>query len=305
MSATVETAAGERFAQANGIELCYEELGDPAGEPLVLIMGLATQMIHWDEGFCALLGERGYRAIRFDNRDVGRSTKIDSAGVPSTARMMLGVGRSAYLLRDMADDTVGLLDHLGIDRAHVVGASMGGMIAQQVAIGHPDRVSSLCSIMSTTGSRRLRFPRWRAFGALMAKPPSGREGYIEQAVTTFKVIGSPGYPMDEPHFREVVGRAYDRCFHPPGVARQLHAINCSGDRTRALRRLDLPALVVHGTDDPLVRPSGGKATARAIPGARLHLVEGMGHDLPRQLHAELADLIAENALRGGRQVRRR
>ena len=295
MSATAEPAAGERLAPANGIELCYEELGDPAGEPLVLIMGLATQMIHWDGDFCALLGERGYRVIRFDNRDVGRSTKIDAVPPPGVVTMMLGVGRPAYLLGDMADDTVGLLDHLGIDRAHVAGASMGGMIAQQLAIDHPDRVASLCSIMSTTGSRRLRFPRWRAFGTLMAKPPSNREGYVEQAVRTFKVIGSPAYPMDEPHFRAVVGHAYDRCFHPPGVARQLHAINCSGDRTGALRRLDLPAVVVHGTADPLVRLSGGKATARAIPGARLHLVEGMGHDLPRQLHGELAEVIDTNA----------
>lgn len=298
MSATAATATGEQFAPANGIELCYEELGDPDGQPIVLIMGLATQMIHWDDDFCGLLGERGYRVIRFDNRDVGRSTKIDSAPRPGVVKMMLGVGGSAYLLRDMANDTVGLLDHLGIDRAHVAGASMGGMIAQQLAIDHADRVLSLCSIMSTTGSRALRFPRWRAFGALMAKPPADRDGYVEQAVKTFKVIGSPGYPMDEPHFREVVGRAYDRCFHPPGVARQLHAINCSGDRRRGLRRVDLPALVVHGTADPLVRPIGGKATARAIPGARLHLVEGMGHDLPRQLHAELADQIDSNARRG-------
>src|SRR5688572_19410425 len=141
MSATAETTVGEQFAPANGIELCYEELGDPAGEPLVLIMGLATQMIHWDEDFCALLGERGYRVIRFDNRDIGRSTKIDSVPPPGVATMMLGVGRPAYLLRDMAADTVGLLDHLGIDRAHVAGASMGGMIAQQLAIDHPARVA--------------------------------------------------------------------------------------------------------------------------------------------------------------------
>ncbi len=303
MSATVETAIGEQFAPANGIELCYEELGDPDGEPLVLIMGLATQMIHWDEAFCSLLGERGYRVIRFDNRDVGRSTKIDSSPPPGVAKMMLGVGRSAYLLRDMANDTVGLLDHLGIERAHVGGASMGGMIVQQLAIDHPGRVLSMASIMSTTGSRWLRFPRWRAFGALMAKPPSSRDGYVEQAVKTFEVIGSPAYPMDEQHFREVVGRAHDRCFHPPGVARQLHAVNCSGDRSRALRGLDLPALVVHGTADPLVRLTGGKATARAIPGARLHLIEGMGHDLPHQLHGELADAIDQNARRSSSGAR--
>jgi pimeloyl-ACP methyl ester carboxylesterase len=177
---------------------------------------------------------------------------------------------------------------------------MGGMIAQQLAIDHSERMLSLCSIMSTPGSRRLRWPRWRAFGALMAKPPSSREGYVEQAVKTFRVIGSPAYPMDEAHFRKVVVRAYDRCFHPPGVARQLHAINCSGDRTRALRRLDLPALVIHGAADPLVRPIAGRATARAIPGARLHLIKGMGHDLPRQLHGELAEAIDANASRAAR-----
>jgi pimeloyl-ACP methyl ester carboxylesterase len=298
MSTTaVEPAAGEQLAPANGIEIAYEQFGDRDGEPLVLIMGLATQMIHWDDDFCGLLAERGYRVIRFDNRDIGHSTMIDSGGVPGTGAMLFGFGRPAYLVGDMAADTVGLLDHLEIDAAHVVGASMGGMIAQQVAIDHPSRTLSLCSIMSTTGNRRLRLPRWRAFGAMLAKPARSREGYVEQAVKTFKVIGSPGYPMDEPRFRELVGRAYDRSFHPPGVARQLHAINCSGDRSKALRRLDLPAVVIHGASDPLVRPIGGRATARAIPGARLRMIEGMGHDFPRQLHQRFVDEIDSNARR--------
>jgi len=295
----LEPTAGERIAPANGIELAYDEFGDPAGEPLVLIMGLATQMIHWDEAFCGMLAARGYRVIRFDNRDIGHSTKLDAAGVPATPQMMLGFGKPAYQLADMALDTTGLLDHLGIERAHVVGASMGGMIAQQLAIDHPRRTLSLCSIMSSTGNRRHRFPRWRAFALLMAKPPRGREAYVEQAVKTFKVIGSPAYPMDEARFRDLVGRAYDRSHHPAGVARQLHAINCSGNRTARLRGLDLPALVIHGTDDPLVRPIGGRETARAIPGARLHLVEGMGHDLPPQLHERFAEQIDANARRGG------
>jgi pimeloyl-ACP methyl ester carboxylesterase len=298
MSTTaVEAAAGEQLAPANGIEIAYEQFGDRDGEPVVLIMGLATQMIHWDDDFCGLLAERGYRVIRFDNRDIGHSTMIDSGGVPGTGAMLFGFGTPAYLLGDMAADTVGLLDHLEIDAAHVVGASMGGMIAQQVAIDHPSRTLSLCSIMSTTGNRRLRLPRWRAFGAMLAKPARSREGYVEQAVKTFKVIGSPGYPMDEPRFRELVGRAYDRSFHPPGVARQLHAINCSGDRSKALRRLDLPAVVIHGASDPLVRPMGGRATARAIPGARLRMIEGMGHDFPRQLHQRFVDEIDSNARR--------
>ena len=260
-------------------------------------MGLATQMIHWDEAFCALLGERGYRVIRFDNRDIGHSTKLDAAGVPATGPMLFGYGTPAYRLADMALDTVGLLDALEIGRAHIVGASMGGMIAQQLAIDHPERALSLCSIMSATGNRRYRFPRWRAFALLMSKPPRGRDAYVEQAVRTFKVIGSPAYPMDEARFRELVGRAYDRSFHPPGVARQLHAINSSGNRTARLRGVRLPALVIHGSDDPLVRPIGGRETARAIPGARLHLVEGMGHDLPPQLHADFAAEIDANARR--------
>jgi pimeloyl-ACP methyl ester carboxylesterase len=295
--ALAESTTGEQLAPANGIEIAYEEFGDPNAVPLVLIMGLATQMIHWDEDFCGMLAERGYRVIRFDNRDIGHSTKIDAAGVPRTGAMMFGYGRPAYVLRDLADDTVGLLDHVGIEAAHVVGASMGGMVAQQTAIDHPGRVLSICSIMSTTGNRRYRFPRWPAFALLVAKPPSSREGYVEQAVKTFKVIGSPAYPMNEARFRELVGRAYDRSFHPPGVARQLHAINCSGNRTRGLRRLDLPALVIHGTEDPLVRPVGGRETARAIPGARLRMIEGMGHDLPPELHQRFADEIESNARR--------
>jgi pimeloyl-ACP methyl ester carboxylesterase len=289
----------ERLAPVNGIELAYEELGDPAGEPLVLIMGLATQMIFWDVELCELLGDRGYRVIRFDNRDIGHSTKIDAAGVPNDAAMILGYGRPAYRLADMAADTVGLLDHLGIERAHVVGASMGGMIAQQVAIDHPGRTLSLCSIMSATGNRRYRFPSWRAFASLMAKPASSREGYIDQAVMTFKVIGSPAYPMDEPRFRALCGLSYDRSFHPAGIARQLHAINCSGNRAARLRRLDLPALIVHGTADPLVRPVAGRATAASIRGAKLWLIEGMGHDLPAALHADFAREIDANARRLG------
>src|SRR3954451_13570020 len=211
------------MAPTNGIELAYDELGDPDGTPLILIMGLATQLIHWDENFCSLLGERGHRVIRFDNRDIGHSTKIDWEPSPSIGAMMLGYGKAAYLLGDMADDTAGLLDHLEIERAHVVGASMGGMIAQTLAIEHPQRVLSLVSMMSGTGNRRLGMPRLRAFGTLFARPPRDREAYAEQAVKTFKVIGSPGYPMDEERFRVMAGAAYDRCFYPPGVSRQLHA----------------------------------------------------------------------------------
>jgi pimeloyl-ACP methyl ester carboxylesterase len=286
----------ERIAPANGVELAYDEIGDPDGEPLILIMGLATQMIHWDVDFCGMLADRGYRLIRFDNRDIGRSTQID-APVPGTATMLLGLGKPAYRLPDMAADTVGLLDHLGIDTAHVVGASMGGMIAQTVAIEHPQRVRTLTSVMSTTGNRRLGLPKWSAFGAILGRPGRTRDEFIDRAVKTFKVIGSPAYEMDEPRFRELIGLAYDRGHSPGGVARQLHAITTSGDRTKRLRRLNVPALVIHGSSDPLVRLAAGKATARAIPGARLEIIEGMGHDFPRPLYERFADLIDTNARR--------
>jgi pimeloyl-ACP methyl ester carboxylesterase len=288
----------ERLAPANGIELCYQEIGDPDGEPLVLVMGLATQMIAWDEDFCAMLAERGFRVVRFDNRDIGRSTKIDSAGPPSRIDMLSGRRATApYLLRDMAADTVGLMDHLGIESAHLVGASMGGMIVQTAAIEHPRRVRSLVSIMSTTGSRWVGFPTFKAFGVLLGTPPRSREAAIERAIKTFGVIGSPAYPFDEERIRQIAGTAYDRGHSAAGVARQLHAITASGDRTRALQRLDLPATVIHGSSDVLVRPSGGRATAKAIPGARLKMIEGMGHDLPPALWPTFSEEIAATASR--------
>jgi pimeloyl-ACP methyl ester carboxylesterase len=290
----------ERLAPVNGIEIAYQEVGPPDAAPLMLVMGLGTQMLGWDEEFCALLAERGFRVVRFDNRDIGHSTMLESAGVPN--RLDLFVGRrenAAYLLSDMANDTIGLMDHLGIESAHVVGASMGGMIGQTLAIEHAERVRSLVSIMSTTGSRRVGTPTLKAFGALLAKAPKGRDAYIERIVKTFKVIGSPAYPMDEPRFRELAGRLYDRSHNPKGVLRQMHAIGASGDRTAALRKLQLPATVIHGTRDPLVRPSGGRATARAIPGARLRIVEGMGHDLPRALWPTFVGEIADTASRAG------
>jgi pimeloyl-ACP methyl ester carboxylesterase len=288
----------ELMAPANGVELCYQEMGDPEGEPLLLVMGLATQMIAWDEEFCALLAERGFRVVRFDNRDIGRSTKLRSAGVAGRFDMLVGRrGTAPYLLRDMAADTFGLMDHLGIDSAHLVGASMGGMIAQTAAIERPERVRSLTSIMSTTGSRRVGHPSYRTFGLLLGERPREREEMIERVVKTFKVIGSPGYPFEEERVRELAARSYDRGHNAAGIVRQMHAITASGDRTPKLRELDLPTLVIHGKNDVLVNPSGGRATARAIPGARLKMVEGMGHDLPRALWPTFAEEIAANAAR--------
>jgi pimeloyl-ACP methyl ester carboxylesterase len=291
----------ERIAPANGLELCFQEMGDPEGRPLLLVMGLATQMIAWHDGFCSLLAERGYRVIRFDNRDIGRSTKLSDKGVPSKVDLLLGRRASApYLLRDMAADAVGLLDHLEIDQAHIVGASMGGMIVQQMAIDHPRRVRSMTSIMSTTGSRRAGQPSLKTFGVLLGNPPKSRAQVIERAVKTFKVIGSPGFPFEEDTVREMAARSYERGHSAAGVTRQLHAIVASGDRTEGLHKVQVPTAVIHGTRDPLVKPSGGRATAKAVPGARLMMIDGMGHDLPRDLWPTFAEAIDHNAHRSGR-----
>ncbi len=296
----------ERLAPANGIEIAYQEVGEESGEPLLLIMGLATQMLAWDEEFCALLAARGFRVVRFDNRDIGRSTKLGSAGVPKRTDMLLGRRRTApYLLRDMAEDTTGLMDHLGIESAHLVGASMGGMIAQTVAIRYPERVRSLVSMMSSTGNRWLGMPTWKAFSTLLSRPGAGREAAIERSVKTFKTIGSPGYPMDEGRFRELAAASYERSNSRAGIARQLHAITASGDRTAALERLRLPATVLHGDSDPLIRPVAGRATARAIRDSRLRIFEGMGHDLPPELWPEFADEIEAVAARADQASRLR
>jgi pimeloyl-ACP methyl ester carboxylesterase len=297
----VSTLSEERLAPANSIELAYQEVGDPDGAPLLLIMGLATQMLAWDEDFCAMLAERGFRVIRFDNRDIGHSTMIDAAGMPKRSDMVMGRRSTApYFLTDMADDSFGLLDHLGIEAANVVGVSMGGMIGQTMAIERPDRVRSLVSMMSTTGNRWVSWPSWRAFAVLLADFPKGREAYVARAFRTFSTIGSPAYPMDRERLAELAGAMYDRSHNPAGILRQMHAVSASGDRTSALRRLDLPATVLHGTADPLIRPAGGRATARAIPGARLHLFEGMGHDLPRKLWPTFVEEIEATAARASK-----
>jgi pimeloyl-ACP methyl ester carboxylesterase len=290
----------ERFARVGEVELCYEELGDPQGRPILLVMGLGTQLVHWHPRFCGLLGERGFRVIRFDNRDAGRSTKI-KAPTPPVVPMMLGLRRGlAYSLDDMADDALGLLDALGIDSADLAGVSMGGMIAQVAAYRQPKRIRSLALIMTGSGKRVTSLPRLRALGTLLAKAPRSRDQFVETVSNTFEVIGSPAFPMDaerEAEFRETLALSWDRGHSAAGTARQLHAITASGDRTRRLRGVRAPTVVIHGTSDPLVRPTAGKALAKAIPNARLRLFEGMGHDLPPPLFEELADAIAENAAR--------
>jgi pimeloyl-ACP methyl ester carboxylesterase len=285
-------------AQANGIELAYERFGDPADPALLLIMGLGCQLVLWEEELCQMFVERGFNVIRFDNRDVGLSSKIEGGPEPNLMAALMGDASSAsYLLADMAADTAGLLDALEIDAAHVVGASMGGMIAQQLAIDFPERVLSLTSWMSTTGDRSVGQPQTAALGAITGEAPNDRESFIQFQYNVFKVIGSPKYPMDEQRFRKLAGEQYDRCYYPPGFLRQGLAILASPDRTPGLRQLSVPALVIHGEDDPLVSLSGGEATAAAIPGARLMKVPGMGHDLPTELFPSLVDAIVENAER--------
>jgi pimeloyl-ACP methyl ester carboxylesterase len=289
----------EERASANGIEIVYETIGDPADPPLLLVMGLGMQLIHWEMELCELLAARGFRVIRFDNRDAGLSTQID-ARVPNLARAFAGLKIDApYLLDDMADDAVGLLDHLGIEAAHVAGASMGGMIGQAMAIRHPDRVLSLTSIMSTTGERRVGRPKLRVWGVLARRAPRDKDAYVDYFLRVFRLIGSKGFPSDEDRIRELAAASYERAHRPAGTARQLAAIMASPDRTEQLRRLKLPATVFHGRADPLVPFRGGRATAEAIPGARLVAIPGMGHDLPREVWPRLADAIAETAARAG------
>jgi pimeloyl-ACP methyl ester carboxylesterase len=287
----------EERAPANGIEIVYDTIGDPSDPPLLLVMGLGMQLIHWDDELCELLAGRGFRVIRFDNRDAGLSTQID-ARVPNLARAFAGFRIDApYLLDDMAADAVGLLDHLGIEAAHVAGASLGGMIAQSMAIRHPERVLSLTSIMSTTGERRVGRPKLRVWGVLVRRAPRDKDAYVEYFVRVFRLIGSRGFPSDEGRTRELAAASYERAHRPAGTARQLAAISASGDRTEELRGLRVPTTVFHGRDDPLVPFRGGRATAEAIPGARLVAIPGMGHDLPREVWPRLADAIEETAAR--------
>ncbi|GIW45166.1 MAG: alpha/beta hydrolase [Candidatus Binatia bacterium] len=285
--------------QTNGIELEYEVLGPTQGEPMVLIMGLGAQMILWRDDFCHMLAERGYRVIRFDNRDVGRSSWLDHLGLPNVMALMAAAAtgqpvEAPYTLRDMAADTAGLLDALDIERAHIVGASMGGMIAQTFAIDYPQRTLSLTSIMSSTGDPTLPPPKPEAMSALLAPQPTSREEAIERGVAIFRTIGSPKY-FDEVEIRELAARSFDRGINPAGVMRQLAAILASGNRTEALRRVEVPALVIHGRSDPLVPFAAGEATARALPRAKLLAFDDMGHDMPRPLWPQMVEAIHEVA----------
>ena len=290
-------------AAANGIRIEYETFGDRGQPPLLLVMGLGAQMITWEEGFCEQLAAEGFFVIRYDNRDTGLSTRFEEAGLPDLGALLTAAltgqpapaGTVPYGLEDMADDGIGVLDALGIDAAHVVGASMGGMIAQAMVIRHPARVLSLCSIMSTTGDRAIGAPTPEAIGALMAPPPTNRDEAMDRGLEAYRVLAGSAFPIDEDRVRRRAARAYDRAFYPPGVARQLAAILAADDRTPGLAKVTVPTLVIHGEADPLVTPSGGEATARAVPGAELLTIPGMGHDLPEPAWPRIIGAIAANA----------
>lgn len=278
---------------ANGISIEYETFGQDTSPCVLLIMGLGGQLTAWDPEFCKALAGAGFYVVVYDNRDVGLSTWLDDAGVPDLAELLTGSAKSPYSISDMAADAAGLLEALGVEAAHIVGMSMGGMIAQTFAIEHPEQTKTLTSIMSTTGDPSVGQPHPEALAVLLTTPPKSRQEAIEQGVSTWRTIGSPGFTFDEKAVRERAGEAYDRAFHPAGTARQLAAIVTQPNRAGRLGEVSAPALVVHGAEDPLVDPSGGQATAAAIPGCRFKLVPGMGHDLPVELFGDLvSDLTA-------------
>lgn len=285
-------------ADGNGRQFEYDTVGDPGQPALLLINGLGTQMTAWHPEFCRALAARGFFVIRFDNRDCGLSDHLEGGPRPDVRAILAGdTSGVPYLLADMAGDAAALLDALGIEAAHVVGASMGGMIAQQLTIDHPGRVRSLCSIMSTTGDRGVGRATPEAIAVLTAPPPGSRDEAVSLGLRRAAVIGSPAHPVPEETQRERLAAAYDRCHRPDGFPRQYAAILASPDRTPALRSVKAPTLVVHGAADPLVDRSGGEATAAAVPGAELLVIPGMGHDLPEQVWPAVVDAIARNAAR--------
>jgi pimeloyl-ACP methyl ester carboxylesterase len=306
-AATVPAGASpEQFAPLpGGVEICYQTFGDPAGDPLLLVMGLGGQMTWWSPEFCAALADAGFYVIRFDNRDTGRSSRMKGR-VTRRTLMRSYVSppsrrpRPAYTLDDMADDGFGLLDHLGIDAAHVCGISMGGMIVQTMALLHPERVLSLTSIMSTTGRRTVGWQNPRLLPRLLERRATTRETYVASSARFWALIGSVAYPDTEESVLARAAETWDRGVSASGVARQMVAILTQPDRTKRLRELQVPALVIHGLDDKMVHVSGGRATSHAIPGSELLLVPGMGHDLPVQLQDTFVEAIRRVATRAAR-----
>ena len=295
------SGSGEQFTDLpSGITLCFETFGSPEAPPVLLVMGLGGPMNWWDTSFCERLADEGLFVIRFDNRDTGRSTHLREhrVGRPDIVKAAVGLVRHPpYRLDDLAEDAFGLLDHLGLEAAHLVGVSMGGMIVQTMAIARPERALSLTSIMSTTGRRTVGFQNPRVLPGLFLSNGEGREGYVSRQLRGTPLISSPDYPTAEAAVRARAEETYDRGWSPDGVVRQLLAILTQPDRTKALGRLRVPVTVVHGTKDPLVHRSGGKATAAAIPGAEHVEIPGMAHDLPEPLHGRIVEIIASTVAR--------
>ena len=286
--------------KANNIEIEYDTFGDPSGEPLLLIMGLGTQMIAWDSEFCQKLVNRGFYVIRFDNRDIGLSTKFNHLGKPNIMKLVIAFQKgekveAPYTLYDMTDDALGLLNALGINKAHICGASMGAMITQTMAVKYPDKVLSITSIMGTTGIPDPSQTKPEAMQVLSKPAPTEREAYIEDAIKRRKILHGTGYPYDEERIRRLAELSYDRCFNPDGLIRQMAAVLATGSRKEDLSNIQCPTLVIHGSDDPLVSVEGGRDTAEAIEGAELLIIEGMGHSLPVETWERIADAIAKNA----------
>lgn len=293
----------------NNIDIEYEAFGASSNPTILLIMGLGMQMIAWPEDFCRDLAARGYRVVRYDNRDTGFSTKFEGQRAPSIRSLFLRRAlrwpiRTPYTLVDMADDASGLLEAIGIDNAHVVGASMGGMIAQNLTARHPKRVCTLTSIMSTTGHPSLPGTDPAVARHVFRARPSGddRESVIAHNMRSLELIGSPSYPVDEEKRRELASMSYDRCFYPQGFLRHVAAIFKDGNRRTRLGKIKAPTLVIHGREDPLVPLAGGVDTAQHISGARLEIIDGMGHNLPIELWPKIIDLIVEHAIQGQEQA---
>jgi pimeloyl-ACP methyl ester carboxylesterase len=287
-------------ARANGIDIEYEEFGDPKATPLLLVTGLGAQMISWDDAFCEQLAARGFRVIRFDNRDSGLSTRMEAAGPPDFASALNGDPHPAYMLDDMAADSAGLLDGLGIEAAHIIGASMGGFISQLIAINHPDRVLSLTSIMSGPSRNEGGVPPTpEASAVLFAKPPSTREEAIEMAMVGRRALVGSLDPFDETFERAKATRAVQRAWYPVGTGRQLLAIMAAEPRLERLQGVRVPTLVIHGKDDILVPIENGRMVAAAVPGARILELEGVGHDIPKRVWPQVIDAIVETAREAG------
>jgi pimeloyl-ACP methyl ester carboxylesterase len=282
---------------STGVDICFQTFGEPDGDPLLLVMGLGGPMTWWSPEFCQLLADHGFFVIRFDNRDTGRSSRIRGRiNRRMIVRSFMGMRpRTPYSLQDMADDAFALLDHLGIDAAHVAGISMGGMIAQTMALSEPKRVLSLTSIMSSTGRRSVGWQDPRLLPLLLARRSETKEHYVEASARLWKLIGSPLYPDSTDSVRERAAETWDRGVSASGVARQMGAILTQPDRSRALRSLRVPTLVIHGTSDRMVHISGGRATSHAIAGSELLIVPGMGHDVPEALYETFADAIRRTA----------